>query len=132
MKYILILFCLMACACTVFKSGYQKGHLYSVYKIDSINNYYLIYARSNDSLYKIVSKKSTNTHGDYIRINKRYPFQLHSMLSTFKINGVSITPQTMNVNCFSFDKETSICLEGDSIRNLYQGDNIHGLYFLRK
>lgn len=136
MKYFLILISLIIVACCTSKSeskSYVKNGIeaYKVYKIDSINTYYLIYAKRNDSLYKIVSKKEMIASGNKICLNDNYAFKLHSTLSEFRIGNVTISPKSSNVNCFAFDKETNICLEGDSIRDLYQADNIKGLYFIR-
>ncbi len=135
MKYILILFAVSILACSPTKrinnSVEDQQHSYMVYKLDSINSYYLIYARSKDSLYKIVSEKTVASAGEQIRPNGRYAFNLRSRLSAFRIGNVLVSPQSSNVNCFAFDEETNICLEGDSIRDLYQAENVKGLSFLK-
>ncbi|PUZ29390.1 hypothetical protein DCC81_08060 [Chitinophaga parva] len=110
----------------------RKG--YTVYKVDSINSYYLIYARKADSIYKIVSKRGGN-HGDNlvrIAVDSTYNFILHSSLLNRKIgNAVLLLQNTLLVNCFSYDNETRICLEGDSIRDLYNAEDIKGIYFIK-
>jgi hypothetical protein len=115
------------------KNGYSVGKLetsYDIRKIDSINNWYLIYARKGDSLFKIVSKKTTIENCNKIQINKKYDLQLHSRIYGYAIAGKTMSPQnTLLVNCFSFDDSTNICLEGDSIRDLFYADNIKGLCF---
>lgn len=111
----------------------QNAASYKVYKIDSINTYYLIYAKRRDTLYKIVSKKEAAIYLDKIKINMSYEFKLHSSLLNRKIGNTTILPQnSLLVNCFSYDDKTQICLEGDSIRDLYHADNIKGLYFIEK
>lgn len=103
---------------------------YKVFKIDSINSYYLIYARKGDSLYKIISKKDTIDNCNQIILYGEYNFNLHSIL-TNKITGQT-EEQAQNsllVNCFVFDKQTTICLERDSINDLDYADNIKGLCF---
>ena len=137
MRYILILISLILVACASHKMDSKssiKNNIatYNVYKIDSINTYYLIYAKKNDSLYKIVSKKEVVKSGNKIQLNSSYAFNLHSSLSEFRIGNIMISPKTSNINCFAFDKETNICLEGDSIRDLYSADNIKAIYFFKK
>ena len=105
---------------------------YKIYKIDSINTYYLIYARKEDSLYKIVSKKTGIENCNRIEVGKYYDFHLHSSIYGRTIAGKTILPQnTLLVNCFSFDDSTNICLERDSINDLLYADNVKGLYFCR-
>jgi len=128
---IIVLLALVFTACLSYRN--LKGHsvLYKVYKIDSVNSYYLIYAKKNDSLYKIVSKKDSVNCSNKIRLNNNYSFMLHSLLAKSRIGNVSIDPKNMNVNCFAFDKETFICLEGDSIKDIYHADNVKGLCFIK-
>lgn len=107
---------------------------YKVYKIDSINSYYLIYAKKNDSIYKIVSKKvAIGNNDNRININSEYFFKLHSNLADAHIGNMKILPQnSLLVNCFYYDDSTSICLERDSINELYHADNVKGLYFIKE
>ncbi len=104
---------------------------YRVYKIDSINSFYLIYAKGRDSLFKIVSKKESDIIGNKIEVDKAYSFKLHSSLTDFRIGNVLISPRNLEVNCFSYYDETQICYEGDSIRDLFHADNLRGLYFIK-
>lgn len=101
---------------------------YRVYKIDSINSFYLIYAKKQDTLYKIVSRKAHLINCETIQINEWYPFILHSRLASRKIGNVKIMPGL--VNCFYYGDSTSICLE-KSIYDLYSSDNVKGLCFLK-
>lgn len=136
MKYIFVLATIvMLIACSSSKvdntSMGKSTSAYKVYKIDSINSYYLIYAKKGDSLYKIVSKKEDAKGFERIKINKSYEFELHSTLLNRQIGNTTILPQnSLLVNCFSYDDSTKICLEGDSIRDLYHADNIKGIYFI--
>lgn len=109
----------------------KEKEFYEVYKIDSIGNYYLIFAKKQDSIYKIVSKKDVTGTEKRIKINKKYPFSLKSKRSLAPtINGVKIAP--LNVDCFVFDKETSICIDRkNNIYDLYFADNIKGLCFIK-
>lgn len=116
--------------CSTNRTVGDNNPLYSIYKIDSINSYYLIYAEKQDSFYKIVSKKENiNSKCDKISLNKKYKFKLHSIWDEdLYINGVNVgLRQTPRVNCIEFEENTVICLERDSINDLYQMENLKGL-----
>lgn len=110
---------------------FQNSKKYRVYKIDSINDFYVIYAKKEKTIYKIISKKDNLISKNKIRINKYYKFNLRSMLI---VNGKSIIPanQINEISGWRVDKNTTINFEGDSIRDLYIGNNIKGLYFFKK
>lgn len=119
--------------CYKHKPLTQQLISYTVYKIDSINSYYLIYAKKGDSIYKIVSKKVKITKCSKVTTNHNYAFKLHSSLYNKQIGTKKILAQnSLLVNCFYYDKVTSICLEGDSIRDLYSAENLKGLYYQSK
>ena len=105
----------------------QDSLNYTVYKIDSINNYYIIYAKNGDRLFKIISPKSIKKH-DMIMIGKAYKFNLHSLLS---VNGHSIIPENQKneMSGWRVDDSTTINFEGDSIRDLFYASNVKGLSF---
>jgi hypothetical protein len=136
---ILILICLLFGSCTSAKVNRRKYNPSStsfkqainlrVYKIDSINDYYLIYGRKNKSLFKIVSKKEANSECRNVHLNGNYKFLLTSIwYSQLSINGVNVSPSSMlEVNRLALDSSTYICLERDSINDLYHADNIKGL-----
>lgn len=134
MKTILIIVVVAIMACTQTGAKYSEDSIsYKVYKIDSINSYYLIYANRKDSLYKIVSKKESVKNCNPIQKDHQYNFKLHSALANRRIGGKEILPQnSLLVNCFFYDESTSICFEGDSIRDLHYADNIKGLCFKEK
>ena len=103
---------------------------YKVYKLDTINNYYIIYAKKQDSLFKIISKKDSSINCKMIKINNCYKFKLHSIL---KVNGKFIIPlnQIYEISGWRIDEFTTIKFEGDSIRDLYNCSNIKGLCFIK-
>jgi len=98
--------------------------LYEVYKIDSINNHYLIYAVFDSIKYKIVSKKVEAKSGEEIKKGGHYHFKLLSLLLDYPI-----TPGPRE--CIRVDKSTIICTE-DSMPNIYSALNIEGLYAKEK
>jgi hypothetical protein len=108
----------------------QDSMRYKVYKIDSVNNYYILYARYSHSVFKIISKKETGGACKGIVVNGSYKFHLTSILS---VNGVSIVPsnQIYELSGWKIDNATTISFEGDSIRDLFYADNIKGLCFTK-
>ena len=105
--------------------------LFNVFKIDSINAYYLIYAKKDKSIYKIVSKKESILGSNKIEPRNRYYFKLYSIISNRKVANTSILPQnSLLVNCYSFDDTTQICLENGLLRELYYAENLKGLFLI--
>lgn len=130
-NYIYIIIAFYSCS-SVNKSHdtYQidQKENYFVSKIDSINNYYLIYAERNDTIFKIVSKKSKNfKECNKVEQQNKYKFSLVSYReNAFKINGVSTIP--LNVQGFGVDEDTFIMLEGEKgIFDIYFPTNVEGL-----
>lgn len=100
-----------------FKSVSKSN--YKVYKIDSINDYYLIYISKEKERYKVISKKSIERSCDMIRLGKTYNWQVTEIFGT--IAGGVFKP-----TCLSMDDKTKICLE-DSITDLCYAENLKGL-----
>ncbi|MGN7784739.1 hypothetical protein ACTJIJ_09440 [Niabella sp. 22666] len=139
MKSILLIAAIAALfSCYSLKKGKLKSYEgsldgYKVYKVDSINAYYLIYAIKDGSRYKIVSKKNHNNCKEKIEINKVYLFDLQPTLENRKIAGDTLLSQnTLLVNCFSYDDTTQICFEDNMLRELYNAKNVKGICFIKK
>jgi len=111
----------------------SDSNLYKIYKIDSLNNYYLIYAKRKDTLYKIVSKKETALNSIKISYGGEYGLILSSIWNkSIMIGGVNVSPSmTPNVTCLSFDDSTKICIERDSINDLHHAENLRGLFLVK-
>ncbi len=92
---------------------------YKVYKIDSINNYYIIYALNELDYYKIISKKDSLNESHNIRVGEKYNFQL--------INSI-IENNYLDVKGIVLDDTTLIEIEPDSILFLSYPQNVSGLY----
>lgn len=99
---------------------------YRVYKIDSINNFYLIYAHKERIKYKIVSKKRFCEPKDKILIDGYYEFDLSSMIYDSK--ELPIHPG--GGGSIRVDSITTIFLE-DSINDIFSAKNIEGLCFVK-
>lgn len=102
---------------------------YYVYKIDSIDNYYLVYAKKQDAIFKIVSKKETLKKCDLIKINNSYHFDLYADSSVPLITGEIIAPVSYyDVVCHVLENGTEICTDGkNGIYDLYYVRNLKGL-----
>lgn len=126
-----LLFCCKGMVYTNQNHFSDSADNYKVFKIDSINSYYLIYAEKNDALYKIVSKKEKESIFNRIQVNHFYPFKLTSRRDNAAvINGVKLSPQNyLDIECYVYDDSTSICIERDSINELHHASNIKGLCF---
>lgn len=101
-----------------------KPAIYTIYKIDSTEKSYLIYAKYNDLLYKIISKKETVNSDNKIKINKNYELTLRTAFTSKHVDDF--------VNCFAYYSETNvICLEKGMVRNLFITENIKGLCYVK-
>src|SRR5258705_766597 len=78
--------------------------LYKVYKIDSINGFYLIYAFKKEVRFKIISKKRVSEAGDTIQKNRSYDFNLTPLL-------INEFLKAAVVGCIYVDTLTKLCLE---------------------
>ncbi len=114
-------------------NGNSSSNKYEVYKIDTVNDYYFIYAKKMDTIYKIVSKQKEKQDCNTILLGGKYDFILESIWrKEIVIDGVNVSPSgTPQVNCLSLDEKTKVCLERDSINDIYQSKNLKGLCFFK-
>jgi hypothetical protein len=114
--------------CSGHKSNVDAQNAYRITKIDSTGNYYLIYALRNDSLFKIVSKKTTQSNSKSIKTGGEYDFKLRSDFSELPLgDGTFSVKRSTLVDCFGYDSLTTICYEENCVRDLFHSDNINGL-----
>ena len=108
---------------SVVNDNHEK--FYKVYKIDSINNYYLIYLNDKQYNYKVVSEKADNINcREKIKVNRKYRLEL-----------VSITRSMLGDHFLSYHHLGGITLGNTQIRierensiiDLYYAKNIKGL-----
>lgn len=96
----------------------QSDKEYEIYKIDSIGNYYLIYALKGDSLFKIVSVKETASNCTRIQLGHSYKIKFFPSANEenlIDLGGIIINDSTI------------IDIERDSILELSFAKNINGL-----
>lgn len=130
---ILCFFALISCKTTSSKKNTKDSvKIFTdckIYKIDSIGNYYLVYAIDNKFRYKIVSKKENNNTLNLIKLNLNYKFNLEAV-----INLDSISHRQVNYldfkRCHVFFPQTEICNE-PSIE-LYKTKDLTGLNYNTK
>ena len=104
------------------------GKAFKIIRLDSIRNVYLIYARQNDTLYKIVSLKDVTHTGRSIVVDSSYRLDLVSLFIK-KFQGYDLSPQTtLDIGGISY-AGTTIKVERDSIVDLYRARNVKGLCF---
>lgn len=134
-KLSILLFSILLASCQTYKKKTYKINdmtSFEVYKIDSINSYYLIYAKRTDTLYKIVSNKEKIKNCYSIRKGMKYKFKIHAISDNAPtIGGLKIKPVNyLDVACYQFDKETKICRE-DGMHDIYYVDNVKGLCYIK-
>lgn len=103
---------------------------YSIVRIDTVGNYYILYGSRNNSIYKIISKKEIIKGCKRIAVESTYPLLLTSSLKWFA-NDDHYRNNTVPY-CQLFDTESMICFEDGCIRDLYEAENIQGLCFIEK
>ncbi|WP_417366730.1 hypothetical protein [Flavobacterium beibuense] len=132
MRYFLLLLTVLILSCGSHNKNNKSPNSAYIYKIESINDYYLIYAKRNDSLFKIVSKKESTENCLTIKKGQSYNLNLKSLYDVAPIiNGVKI--YTFQIDCYAFDEQTSICLErNNGIHDLYFTDDIIGLCYKKE
>lgn len=132
MKYVtLMLYVILFISCKSLSS--QKQIEYKIYKIEKLNSYYLVYCEKDGEKYKIISRESDNEDiktYKKIKIGASYNLKLVSYPDYSK-NTDSLTGFSPLVNCFTFDRDTSICKE-KGINGLYTTKNLIGLYYIKK
>lgn len=112
-----------------------KGQEYRIERITKKNNWYFIYASRNDSLFKIVSKRTVGkgeyTCYDKIRRHKKYHLILESYTDNAPIiNGVKVVIPGYTGG-FCLDSCTTVMLEPrNGIWDLYYSPNLKGIYYL--
>jgi hypothetical protein len=106
---------------------------YEVYKIDSINSYFLVFARRDDSLFEIVSKKDNSLDCKKIRVGQQYNLALKSLWSEDRwVGNLNVKPSlTPHVTCLRFDDSTSICIDREhGIYDLFLTPSLTGLFYI--
>lgn len=108
---------------------------YTVIKIDSIKNWYLIYATRNDSVFKIVSIKNQTCKCEIISMGKRYRLKLQKRIeNVLSKDGLKILPMNYSdIQGLAFDQNTDVFMPAEKgTYGLYSCENIEGLCFVQE
>lgn len=130
-SYLILPFILIAAysSCMSKISSSQQQDNFKVYKIDSINSYYLVYCEKDAQKFKIVARMEAKMqNGNEIKLGGFYNFALNIFPKNEGDN--PLTKSALNVNCYMFDKDTKICKE-EGINGLYTTANLSGLYYIK-
>lgn len=142
--FFLLSFCVLL-ACNLSKknttsAGMQSSSInkllgaYQVFKIDSLDNFYLIYATKNDSSYKILSEKTLLTNCNKIFVTGNYDFVLQNAKDiTITNESQTLKFYLFNVDCLIYNDSTKICIErsGNFVPALFRATNVKGLCFIK-
>lgn len=131
-RLIILITAVINISCATKKKAEITTKQYEVLKIDSLNNFYIIYAQQNNMKFKIVSKKQEIKNCKKIKSGQFYNFQLVSILNQpIKLGDITINHgANLLVNCFMFEGNTEICRESD-IPDLHRAENLSGLCLLK-
>lgn len=104
-----------------------------VKKIDSIDNYYLIYCRNGGKNYKIVSRKMNfKSSCKTIKVDSSYDFKLLQLTNVSSASVDSEIPTPINyldIEKCIFKENTKICNEPKT--ELYEAKNLNGLCIVK-
>lgn len=133
MKIFLLIFLIVIISCShkIYedmqepKLNVENNDLYIVTKVDSINNYYVIYLKKDDDNFKVVSEKTKNTYCNPLKEGQKVSLNLKSFYEKkIKFGNREMTTSLM-VDCFYFDENTKICRE--KAHGLYYSEDLEGL-----
>ena len=111
------------------KAGRPLDSLYHVYKIDSVENVYTVYASRMDRKYKLVSLRDTANTCRTIKLGGYYQLMINSATEiTIKEVKISLK-STPHVGYFSF-YGAPIALEWETGRELFGSPNLKGLCYV--
>ena len=126
--YIILIVIVILFSCNSEKSAIinaQKDKVYSVKRIDSVGQVYIYYLKRNDSIFKVMSKKSNPLNYPIIKVGKSYNL---SIKSYFLPEEFHIKYRVAGVK---FNGEM-ILMERDSVvSDLFLSKNIKGKYYVK-
>jgi hypothetical protein len=100
--------------------------LYTVKKLDSVNQFYLVYLERNDSVFKVLSKKEEVINCQPFQIGENYEFKL---ISWFKPEEIHLKLRMSGVKI----ENAYITIERDSVvGDLFTTENLKGLCYIDK
>lgn len=133
--FLLIVFVLMLLNCAPKRTSQEMhdSEKYTVYKIDSINSYYLVYLTYRKNSFKVISKKESSSSCRPIKVGDQFNlFFLDRLIKEedyipkdFKtISALSFVP-----DCIKLDDSTEICRDR-GMDNIYLSKSLRGLCYV--
>ncbi|SHN06891.1 hypothetical protein SAMN05444360_1358 [Chryseobacterium carnipullorum] len=120
-----------ATSCKPRQSAQLSNYPYKVEKIDSLNNYYIIYILNSDKKYQIVSKK-TKSNCNIIKVNQTYPSFIFEPL--IKENDYIPKDRPANYLDFVPNKiildDSTVIAKGKDQDNIFKTNNLNGLCYI--
>ncbi len=113
----------------------QEVNRYFVKSIESQNSWNIIYLERDSIMFKVVNKIVEGTDCSEIEVGEFYDLVLKSRSETApEIDGIKLRPiNKLDVECYSFDKETEICIEPErGINDIYITDDLIGLCLVKE
>lgn len=105
----------------------------TIYKIDSIKNYYLVYIKNKKNYYKIVSEKKKRECINEIEMDSLYNFKLVDLFyKTVNDSNYEITNVVNYLDiekCIYLKENVKICNEVKT--GLYKSKNLFGLSYVK-
>ena len=134
MRTLLLLFIAsMLIGCSVMNNNSlcreDKSNRATLFKIKSIQDkgkFYIIYAKRNDSLFKILSDPKVKANGEKIKVGRYYDLKLEKFFPLDSIFGIAIAPN-LGIRGFDYGGKT-IYKEKKSHNKVYRAKNLKGLY----
>lgn len=130
---LLLLITTMLIGCSVMNNNSlcreDKSNRATLFKIKSImdkGKFYIIYAKRNDSLFKILSDPKVKANGEKIKVGRHYNLKLEKFFPLDSIFGIAIAPNAGIVG-FDYGGKT-IYKEKKSHNTVYRAKNLKGLY----
>ena len=134
MRTLLLLFIAsMLIGCSVMNNNSlcreDKSNRATLFKIKSIQDkgkFYIIYAKRNDSLFKILSDPKVKANGEKIKVGRYYDLKLEKFFPLDSIFGIAIAPN-LGIRGFDYGGKT-VYIEQKSHNSIYRAKNLNGLY----
>lgn len=106
----------------------SKSNLFKIKRIDDYQNYSILYAERNDSIFKILSTKDTINTLNYekICVGRKYNLDLKVIFPTDSLFGIKVMPNSGIKGIIIEDGIINV--EKRSHYKLYKSGNLKGLY----
>lgn len=101
----------------------RTGSKYEIYKIDSLENLYIIYLKKSNSIFKVVSNKQNNKLCNLIKEGHLYDLKIKSVIP-------SNLSQKNHIAGFVYSG-TLVKLKGENtVWDLFNSENLSGLCYI--